>query len=353
MSKKAREKIIMHIDLDAFFAACEENRHPELRGKPLVIGADPKKGKGRGVVSTANYAARKYGIHSGMPISWAYRKCKWANFRKPDIKYCTKISRRALARIKFKTRKSMQTSIDEVTLDVSHLTFKGAENLARQIKKELKQKEKLTCSIGIAPNIPIAKIASDFQKPDGLTPVKPYEVKMFLYPLSVRKLLGVGPKTQEALRKLGIKTIGQLARVSKEKLMQKFGKWGTSLYYQAKGLDKGEVEEGEEAKSIGRQVTFQKDIPITQKKKLQVAMARLVSQTLKDTKKARKKFKTVTIKVRYEDFKTHTKQKKFSSTLASKDAKAWAKELLKPFLKGKKKVRLLGFSVSGLTLSKA
>jgi len=198
-----KERVIMHIDLDAFFAACEENRRPELKGKPVVVGADPKKGEGRGVVSTCNYPARKYGIHSGMPITWAYRRCAYAVFLPVDMALYGKTSRRVMHLFKKYAKKFEQTSVDEAFLDVSNLGYEKTEKLSREIKKELRERENLTCSIGIAPNMLLAKIASEFQKPNGLTTVRPYEVKMFLYTLPVRALLGVGPKMEVSLKKIG------------------------------------------------------------------------------------------------------------------------------------------------------
>ncbi len=343
--EKSREKVILHLDLDAFFAACEEARRPELRGRPVIVGADPKEGKGRGVVSTCNYEARKFGIHSAMPISWAWKRAPWAVFLPVDMHYYMETSARVmgLAREKFSGSKFEPASIDEITFDVSSLGFEKSGEFAREFKQELKKKEGLTCSIGLAPNPLVAKIASDFQKPDGLTPVKSHEVKMFLFPLPVRKLPGVGPKMEEALKSIGVETIGQLQSFPKEKLSRVFGKYGEHLYAEAHGKDDREIGGEWKAKSISRQATFEEDI--SSKERILAALDELVNDVLEDVKVSKTKFKTIIVKIRYEDFSTYTKQKKFRSHVLEKDAKIWARELMKGFLKVGRNVRLIGFGV--------
>ena len=347
--KENSERVILHLDLDAFFASCEEKRRPELRGRPVVVGADPKMGKGRGVVSTCNYEARKFGIHSAMPIIWAWRACPHAVFLPVDMRCYVETSQRVmqLAKEKFSRCKFEQASIDEATFDVSALGYEVGETYAREFKQELRKKESLTCSIGLAPNPLIAKIASDFQKPNGLTIVKPYEVKMFLYPLAARKLPGVGPKMEEALKKMGIETIGQIQSYDKEKFFRVFGKYGEHLHAEAHGKDSREIGGEWKAKSISRQATFAEDT--SSKEELFAALDELVSEVLKDARESKIKFKTIIVKVRYENFETHTRQKKFRSPVLEKDAKIWARELLKGFIKVDKRIRLLGFGVTGLS----
>ena len=243
-------------------------------------------------------------------------------------------------------KKFEQTSVDEAFLDLSDLNYEKAENLAGKIKKELNEKEKLSCSIGIAPNMLIAKIASDFQKPNGLTTVRPYEIKMFLLTLPVRSLPGIGPKMEASLKERGITTVGRLASTPVEKLERNFGKWGVALHSEAQGKSEREVGTVWEIKSLSRQTTFSKDTSV--RKELEKVLESLVDKVVDDSKSSKVKFRTVTVKVRYEDFDTHTKQRKFKSTLTRKNAKACARELLKPFLKEKRKVRLLGFAASDL-----
>src|SRR6266581_1469089 len=191
----------MHVDMDAFYAAVEEHYSPELRGKPVVVGADPKDGHGRGVVTTANYLARKYGIGSAMPISRAWR-----------------LAERADA--------FQAASIDEAYLDVSSLAaFDAAAEHARALKDAIVAQEGLTCSIGIAPNKLIAKIASDFKKPDGLMIVRPEEVQDFIDPMSARVIPGVGPKAEGFLRGHGIRTVRELRAIEADLLTAWLGRW--------------------------------------------------------------------------------------------------------------------------------
>src|SRR3990167_10034340 len=212
---------ILHIDMDAFFAAVEQRRNPALIGKPLVIGGsgDPTQ---RGVVSTASYEARKFGIHSAMPLRTAYKLCPDAVFLPVDYEECQRASEKVKNILrKFKTVIE-DRGIEEAFLDISEID-KPLEDIAKEIKKRIKEGTGLTCSIGIAPNKLLAKIASDMQKPDGLTIIKEDEIESRSWQLSVRKLWGVGPKTEAYLKNIGIKTIGELASFSRDKLVKEFG----------------------------------------------------------------------------------------------------------------------------------
>lgn len=342
-------RIILHIDLDAFFASVEERDRPELKGKPIVVGADPKQGHGRGVVSTASYAARKFGVRSGLPISIAYRKCPNCVFLPVDMdKYinesieCQKIFRKYADAFEI-------GGIDEFYLDISERckTYKEAEELAKKIQHELKTKRGLTCSIGIAPNKLVAKIAADKNKPDGLTIVREGYVPDFLAPLSIRELLGVGPKTEAVLNERDIYTIRDIRKVSKSQLIEWFGKFGSVLYDEARGIDESPIVEEWEVKSIGRQFTFFKD---TKDRKLILGkLMEIVNDTIKQVKEEKKSYRTITIKVRYEDFCTTSKARTLSEMHSDeKTAQLTARELLMPFLKDSRKIRLIGFSVSKL-----
>lgn len=337
------KKIILHIDLDAFFAACEEAVNPKLRNKAVVIGANPMKGKGRGVVSTANYEARKYGIKSGMPITWAYRRNPNAVYLPVNFTLYNKVSENVMNILR-KYGKVEQTGIDEAFLEL-HEDWEKSEKTAKKIQREIFRKEKVTASIGIAGNKLVAKIASDFRKPKGLTIVKPSEVIMFLSPLPVNMLQGVGPKTNEKLKTLGIETIKDLQEYPLEKLKMHLGEnYAGYLKENAFGKDDSEVsEEKEEAKSIGLQETFQKD---TKDEKMIIKkLNKMIEEIFKTAKGQNKKAKTIVIKVRYEDFATFTKQKKSKFTLDLKQAKAIAWELMLPFFKDKRKIRLIGISI--------
>lgn len=340
-------RIILHIDLDAFYASVEERDKPELRGKPIVVGADPKGGHGRGVVSTASYAARKFGVRSGLPISIAYRKCPNCIFLPVNMdKYinesieCQKIFRKYADAFEI-------GGIDEFYLDISQRckTYKEAESLAKEIQRELKEKRGLTCSIGIAPNKLVAKIAADKNKPNGSTLVRENYVLDFLAPLDVSELMGVGPKTKAVLNELDLHTIKDIRKISKQQLIEWFGKFGSLLYDEAHGIDESPIVEEWEAKSIGRQVTFEKDTK--DKKKILETLTEIVNDTIKQVKGEKKSYKTITIKVRYEDFYTTSKAKTLPLAVNDeKTAQLIARELLLPFLKDSRKVRLIGFSVS-------
>ena len=259
MSEKKR--IIFHIDMDHFYTAVEEREHPEYKGKPVIVGADPKGGAGRGVVATSNYEARKAGVKSGIPISRAWKLCPEAIYLPPNFPLYIKVSNEIMDIARKYADKFEQWGIDEAFLDVSSKAkdYAEAETLAKQIKHEILAKEQLTCSIGIGPNKLTAKIASDYQKPDVLTVVKEGEVERFLASLPVRKLLWVGRKTEATLKALGINTIGDLARYDPTVLTETFGVMGTQMHLSARGIDRSEVEPRTEVKSISHETTFEED----------------------------------------------------------------------------------------------
>ncbi len=341
--------IVFHIDMDAFFSAVEERENPKLKGKSVVVGADPKKGMGRGVVSTCNYESRKYGIRSGMPISKAYRLYPDAVFLPVNFELYLKASAKIMAILRLHAEKFQQAGIDEAFMIPKGVeSYKEAETIAKKIKKEIKEKEHLTCSVGVAPNKLVAKIASDFQKPDGLTIVKLDEVQNFLFPLEVRKLYGVGPKTESVLKELGIKTVGDLAKESPEKLVKIFGKWGYYMHRYAQGLDDSEVEERSESKSIGREVTFEQDT--NDFGLLKQVLNDIAEDVYRTTKAENYDFRTVVLKIRFEDFETHTKQKSLKQQNILLDGvKKSVAELLSYFSNTKKKVRLIGLRLTNLT----
>jgi DNA polymerase IV (DinB-like DNA polymerase) len=345
MSKKPR--IIFHLDMDHFYTAVEERENPALKGKPVVVGADPKEGRGRGVVSTSNYEARKSGVRSGMPISRAWKLCPEAVYLQPNFPLYIKASNAVMEIARRYADKFEQWGIDEAFLDVSAKVkdYTEAEALAKQIKREINEKEKLTCSIGVGPNKLVAKIASDIQKPDGLTIVKEEEVERFLAPLPVRKLLWVGRKTEAKLKTMGVSTIGDLARLDPSVLTETFGVMGLQMHLMARGIDRSEVEQRTEVKSISHETTFEED----------VGDADIVLRALDELSEAVSReaadqsffFKTVTIKVRYENFETHTHSKTLPfMTNRPQDLKKTARELLQGYLRRDRKIRLIGVRVS-------
>src|SRR3990170_2436688 len=295
-----QRRIIFHVDMNQFFAAVEERMRPEIRGKPVVVGADPKEGKGRGVVSTCNYEARKYGIRSGMPITRAWRLCPQAVFLPVNYSLYLQVSARIMDILSKHADKFESWGMDEAFLDVSSRVkdYEEAKRLAHEIKREIYEKEKLTCSIGVGPNKLIAKMASDFQKPDGLTVVKEDEVEQFLAPLPVRKLLWVGRKTEAKLKGIGVNTIGDLASFDPAVLSEMFGVMGMQMYLMAHGIDKSEVEERTEVKSISHETTFEEDEG--DPNVVLAALDELSEEVCKEAVSQNLFFKTVTIKVRYE-----------------------------------------------------
>jgi len=345
----SQRRIIFHVDMDQFFAAVEEKVRPEIRGKPVVVGADPKGGKGRGVVSTCNYEARKYGIKSGMPITKAWRLCPEAVFLPVNIPLYLQVSSRIMDTLSGYGDKFESWGIDEAFLDVSSRVkdFEEAKRLALQIKREIYEKEQLTCSVGIGPNKLVAKIASDFQKPDGLTVVEERDVKAFLEPLDIDKLLWVGKKTARKLNALGIKTVGDLARYDPSVLVEKFGVMGKQLYLYAQGIDRSEVGMRGEVKSIGRNTTFEKDT--SDWDFVLRVLDKLCDEVYKEVKEYNFLFKTVTITVRYQNFETHTHGKTLPFlTNRLEDLKKAAHELMQPYLRPERKIRLVGARVSSL-----
>ena len=348
MSEKKR--IIFHLDMDHFFTAVEEREHPEFRGKPVIVGADPKGGKGRGVVSTSNYKARKFGVKSGMPISKAWKLCSEAVYLPVNYGLYAKVSKEIMDLLRKYADKFEEWGIDEAFLDATSKVkdHTEAETLAHQIKDELYEKEKLTCSIGIGPNKLVAKIASDFQKPNGLTIVKEEEAEKFLAPLSVRKLLWVGRKTEQKLKAIGIRTIGDLAHCDPIVLTETFGIMGTQIYLMAHGIDRSEVQERGEIKSISRDVTFEEDT--SNSEFILNTLDKLSEEVLNDLTRQQIYFKTVTVRVRYENFETHTHSKTLPFiTNRQQDLKKTARELMQDYLRPDKKVRLVGVRVSNFT----
>jgi len=342
-------QIVLHVDMDSFFASIEVREKPELRGLPVVVGADPRGGKGRGVVSTCSYEARRYGIHSAMPISQAYKLCPDAAFVPVNIKLYVQVSANVMEIMKRFAEKFQQYSVDEAYLipgpDIKN--YEEAAIIALRIKDEVQRQERITCSVGVGPNKLIAKIASGFQKPDGLTVVRPQDVRDFLFPLNVSKIPGIGEKTTEHLKLMGITKVEELANCDIQRLSEKFGKMGLWMKQVAYGLDFSEVKEWEEAvKSISRSGTFDQDTndPV----KILGFLEMLAESVHKALLRNCFLFKIVTLKVRYDDFSTYTRSK--TVPVWTSDIfviKRIATQLLCEFI-GRQKIRLVGVGVSRL-----
>lgn len=256
------QRIILHLDLDYFFAQAEEVRNPDYKNKPLVICVYTDATAGKGAVATANYIARKFGVHSGMPIFQAKKLLEDhdATFLAGDYDLYQCISNDINGLLALFSDKVERASVDEWFIDITEQTdadFENAKTLAQTIKKEIFAKHSLTCSIGIAPNKLVAKIASNFQKPDGLTIVKPEGVQSFLDPLEITTIPGIGKKTKELLAPLGISKVADIRKIETALLVEKFGKlMGGWLYRVSRGIDSSEIITSEEQKQISRIATL-------------------------------------------------------------------------------------------------
>ena len=344
-------RVILHVDLDAFFPSVEVREHPELEGKPVIVGADPKEGTGRGVVSSASYEARKSGVRSAMPISRAWKLCPEGVYLRPHFDLYTAASNNIMQILRSHADKFEQVGIDEAYLDISSRVkdFDEAAGFAKKLMEEVLDKENLTCSVGVAPNKMLAKIGSDYEKPYGLTVIREEDAKDFLAPLKVRKIPGIGPKTEERLQDLNIETIGDLAATDSDLLVRLFGSWGTKLHEYSHGIDHREVIEGYETKSIGREVTFEKDVDDADK--ILETLDDLAEEIHTELIDSGFRFKTITVKVRYENFDTYTRARSLS--FLTNDVyilRNNAKRLSDSFLRGNKKVRLIGLRVSTLEM---
>ena len=334
------------MDMDAFFAAVEQQRNPSLIGKPVVIGGsgDPTK---RGVVSTASYEARKYGIHSAMPLRTAYKLCPDAIFLPVDYEEYVRVSHIFKAILREFTPHLEDVGIDEAFLDISEL-HASSEEIAHEIKGKIREATNLSCSIGIATNKLLAKIASDMHKPDWLTIITPADIETKIWRLPVRKLWGVGPKTEAHLKGINVNTIGELAAVALDKLVEEFGiSYGNYLYNASRGIDESPVTTHWEPKSASRETTFQADIDDWQE--IAKNLAQLCREVSKDLLRTGHKGKTITVKVRYDNFKTVTRAKTLDCAVDSVEGirKAAFECLGRVELKNKK-VRLIGVRAGNL-----
>jgi len=342
--------------MDAYYASVEARYNPGLRDRPVVVGADPKDGHGRGVVEAASYAARRYGIRSAMPISRAWRLAEAARRKgEPEVvfvhgnrKLYVEVSERLMAVLGARADAFEEASIDEAYLDLSSLgSFEAATERARALKREVAEREGLTCSIGLGPNKLVAKIASDFKKPDGLTVVLPEEVQAFLDPMGIRVIPGVGPKTEAELNERGIRTVRDLRALGLTQLADWFGRWGEDLHAKARGLSDSAVSNEWEPKSVGEQETFEvntldADFILTRVR----ALAGEVFTRLQ--RQGFRAFRTVTITVRFAHFRTLTRSHTSPEEQGSEEAlSADAIRLLRPFLDQREnprgtKIRLIG-----------
>lgn len=332
---------IIHIDIDAFFASVEVNDNPVLKGKPVIVGGLGE----RGVVSTCSYEARKYGVRSAMPAFIARKKCPNAIFLPVRMSRYKEMSQRVFQVCYSITDLVEPISIDEAYLDVSNLDMSPVE-IAKNIKKQIKGKTGLTVSVGISYNKFLAKLASDWDKPNGMKIIKESDVPEILRPLSIDKVHGLGNKSVEKLKRIGIYTIDDLLKLPMEFFVEYFGKGGIELYDRIRGLDKRKVKVSRNIKSIGRERTLSKDI--ISKETMEKYIEEFSSAIEYSLRARGLSCKTVTIKYKTVTFKNHSKSKTLNEFIQSRDElKVVALEILKD-INFDEKIRLIGLSVSTL-----
>lgn len=334
---------IIHVDMDAFYASVEQRDHPQWRGQPVVVGGSPQS---RGVVSTASYEARRFGVHSAMPTSQAYRLCPHAIFVMPHFEAYKAVSQQIHAIFYQYTDLVEPLALDEAYLDVTHnkVGEPSATRLASRIKEQILAETGLTCSAGVSFNKFLAKVASGWNKPSGLTVITPAQAATFIEQLPINKFYGVGKVTLEKMHALGVRCGADLKRLGQERLSEKFGKMGDFFYRLAICEDDRPVNPSRQRKSIGREMTFEHDIANTSEliHRLEEICAD-VADTIADHAFSGR---TVTLKVRYADFKTVTRSRTLSSAVThASEICTIATELLHNTDASQKPVRLLGVSV--------
>lgn len=336
---------ILHVDMDAFFAAIEQHDNPDYRGKPVIVGGDPHS---RGVVSTCSYEAREYGVHSAMPLREALRRCPHGIFTPVRGWRYAEVSRAIMKIMNQYTPLVEPISLDEAFLDLtgSENLFGPAEGIAREIVNRINTELGLSASAGLAPNKFLAKLASDLEKPHGFVIITEDNMAQILEDLPVGKLWGVGPKTEGQLIRLGIKTIGMLRRIDPNLLRNKLGDTGRQIYRLAYGLDDRLVEPNEESKSVGHEITFQ--IDTEDREFLAGVLLWLSEQVARRLRRYNLKGRVITVKIRDHDFKTLTKRVTLNeATDFEEEIYGQALRLAGEVQWGSKKVRLIGVSVSG------
>jgi len=340
-------RCIFHIDLDAFFVSVEQVLNPKLKGKPVIVGGDPER---RGVVASASYEARPFGIHAGMPSSKARRLCPQAIFIRSHFSLYKDASAKFM-----KILGDFSPYIEPLGLDEAYLDVTGCEEpygspqkLALAIKERTYKELEITASVGIATCKVVAKIASDLCKPDGLLEIAPGEEQAFLNPLPVAKLPGVGKKTEQSLKEMGITTIGELASLPSDTIKRQVGATGAVLHSYARGIDDREVEAPGEAKSISQQLTFARDT--LDRNFLEANLHNLCQEVCQELRSQNKRAKCVAIRLRYADFKTITRQVILrEASNVTQVIFATAQQLLsKALAQQEKPIRLIGIRISSL-----
>lgn len=347
-------RTILHVDMDAFYASVEQRDHPELRSKPLIVGSDPKGGKGRGIVATCSYEARKFGVHSAQPISQAWRMCPQGIYVQPDMPKYARASECVMRVLLDFSDLVEQVSIDEAFLDVtgSRRLFGDGASIARKIKDRIRSEQRLTASVGVAANKFVAKVASDLRKPDGLVVVEPGREEEFLAPLPVSRLWGVGEKTAALLKDIGLQRIGQIAALDRRYLVDRFGKGGEHLWELSRGMDDRPVAPEEGYKSIGHETTFEKDTE--DERLLHDTLLWLAEKVAQRLRANHARARTIAIKFREADFCTYTRRKTLSVAADTSEEifpQAW--NMVRRLIRRGVAVRLIGVYGSNLESEKA
>ncbi len=338
--------------MDYFFAQIEERENPWLREKIVVVGANPKKGKGRGVVSTCNYKAREYGIKSGMPISRAYKIAPSATFLPVNMSHYNNVSKSIFNIVKKTTnvKNIEQVSLDEAYIDLTDRIKNLAEGviLGKKIKAKILKEEKLTCTIGISENKMLAKIACNKAKPDGIKAISKKKGKTIINEMDITVIPGIGPKTEKVIEKYLSKSnlkVREVKKIKKDKLIMLLGKRGSTFYDNFRGEDFSKVKENKIVKSIGREHTFQRDT--RDSSKIVTIFKKLIAEVAEELNKNNFEIKSIIAICRFEDFKKNTKQKKFTKSDYNKEIlyKESIPLLLSIIIANNKKIRLIGFRV--------
>ena len=340
------QRTILHVDMDAFFAAVEQRDNPGLRGKPVAVGG---RAESRGVVAAASYEARRYGIHSAMPSAEAQQRCPQLILVAPDHTKYRRVSGQIMVLLAEYTPLVEQVSVDEAFLDVSgSLRLHGnATHIGQQIRQRISQDLQLTASVGIGPNKFVAKLASEQAKPDGLLEIKPEEVASFLAPLPVVALWGVGEATAGKLHRLGFTTIGQLQQCDVDELFAQFGTHGRRLAQLSRGQDNSPIQTERERKSVSHEQTFPEDT--SDKQFLRAKLLELSEQVGHRLRSHEFKGRTVTLKLRFSDFHTITRSTTLTEpTNSDQQIYRSASGLLEAVNLARRKVRLVGVAVSNL-----
>jgi DNA polymerase-4 len=336
---------IIHIDMDAFYASVEQRDNPDYRGKPIVVGGSPE-GRG-GVVATASYEARKFGIRSAMPSKKAAQLCPQAIFIRPRFEVYKAVSNQIRSIFYRYTDLVEPLSLDEAFLDVTEdkLSIGSALEIAAQVKKAIREELGLTASAGVSISKFVAKIASDLQKPDGLTFIGPSRVMNFMEELPVEKFFGVGNVTASKMKALGLRKGVDLKRLSEEELVKHFGKSGRFYYNIVRGIDKRKVEPHRETKSLGAEDTFSADL--TNLEDMNTELDKITATVVKRLQKRGLKGRTITLKIKFSNFRTITRSRSFPHPLNDEQTIAvTARELLAGTANTSMKIRLLGITLS-------